>query len=357
MAATNVQYVLKERPEGDIDPQRTFERLESPIAKISGPNQVLVQVNFISMDPAMRGWMSTAKSYVPPVKIGEVMRAIGVGTVLESTNSKFKKGQLVLGMFGWQKYVLVTNEKDSMLSAIPTLPGIGPESFLGVLGITGLTAYFGLFKIGLPKPGETVLVSGAAGAVGSIVGQLAKLHGCRVVGIAGSDQKVELLTKEFNFDAAVNFKSAKNNSLVSELRKACPKGVDVYFDNVGGPILDDVLRIINRGARVVLCGAISQYNKSSSTGDTSKAYGPKNYMSLLVSRARMEGFVYFDYVKEFPQAIAEIADHIQKGKLKYRNQIVEGLENAPSSLMMLFDGRNDGKLIVRISDIPKKAKM
>jgi len=330
---TNLQIRLAARPKG-LPKESDFQFTEEPVPQPE-EGQVLVRNRLLSLDPAMRGWMNEGRSYVPPIGIGEVMRGLTVGEVVESRHPDLKPGDVVSGVLGWQRYA-VARAKD--LNHIP--PGIAPTVALGPLGMTGLTAYFGLLDVGQLKAGETVLVSGAAGAVGSIVGQIAKIHGCRAVGIAGTDDKCRWLTGELGFDAAINYKTAKD--LHEEIRGACPKGVDVYFDNVGGEILDTALRNLAFHARVVICGAISQYNA------TEPPKGPANYLALLVQRARMEGFIVMDYTARYPEAQGQLARWLAEGKLHYREDVVEGLENAPKALLRLFDGSNTGKLMVKV---------
>jgi NADPH-dependent curcumin reductase CurA len=330
---TNLQIRLAARPKG-LPQESDFQRVEEPIPQPE-EGQVLVRNILLSLDPAMRGWMNDVRSYVPPIGIGEVMRGLTVGEVVESRLPGFAAGDLVSGIFGWQRYA-VARAKD--LSRIP--PGVPPAVALGPLGMTGLTAYFGLLDVGQLKADETVLVSGAAGAVGSIVGQIARIKSCRAVGIAGTDEKCSWLTRELGFDAAINYKTAKD--LNEEVRHACPKGVNVYFDNVGGEILDTALRNLAMHARVVICGAISQYNA------TEPPKGPANYLALLVQRARMEGFLVMDFQSRYGEAQAELGRWITEGKLHYREDVVEGLENAPRALLRLFDGSNTGKLMVKI---------
>jgi NADPH-dependent curcumin reductase len=329
----NLQIRLAARPKGlpkDSDFQFTEEAIPQP-----GEEEVLVRQTLLSLDPAMRGWMNDVKSYAPPIGIGEVMRGLGVGEVVESRHPDFSPGDVVSGLLGWQRYAVARGKE---LNRIP--PGVPPILALGPLGMTGMTAYFGLLDVGAAKPGETVLVSGAGGAVGSMVGQIARIHGCRAVGIAGTDDKCRWITEELGFDAAINYKTAPD--LHQEIRRTCPKGIDVYFDNVGGDILDTALRSLAMHARVVICGAISQYNA------TEPVKGPSNYLNLLVQRARMEGFLVFDYRARFPEAQAEMGRWIAEGKLHHREDVVEGLENAPKALLRLFDGSNTGKLVVRI---------
>lgn len=333
MNETNTQILLAARPEG-LPKGSDFETKEQPVQE-PADGEVLVRLIYLSLDPAMRGWMTDRKSYVAPIGIGEVMRGFGAGEVVSSRFPGISPGDRVAGLLGWQRYATVKGKDLEKLPAeLPLTLAMGP------LGMTGLTAYFGLLDVGQPKEGETVLVSGAAGAVGSIVGQIARIKGCRAVGIAGSDAKCQWLTEELGFDAAFNYKTGV---LSDEIRRTCPNGVDVYFDNVGGEILDTTLKHINRRARIVICGAISQYNA------TEVVPGPSNYMSLLVNRARMEGFLIFDYQKQFPAAQAELGQWIREGKIHSKSDVVEGLENAPRALLRLFDGSNTGKLLVKIS--------
>lgn len=328
----NLQILLAERPEG-MPGESTFEERLQPVPE-PGDGEVLVRVVYLSLDPAMRGWMRDQKSYVPPVELGTVMRGLTVGEVVESKHEGFDPGDAVYGMLGWQQWATAKGEE---LRKLPE--GQPLELFLGPLGMTGLTAYFGLLEIGEPKEGETVLVSGAAGAVGSVVGQIARLRGCRVVGIAGSDEKCRWLEEECGFDATVNYKTA---DLVPALREACPDGVDVYFDNVGGEILDAALALLNRGARIPLCGAISQYNEE-------ETEGPGNYLSILINRARMEGFIVFDFEDRYDEALEDLGRWVSEGKIRHRSEIVEGLENAPRALQRLFTGEKKGKLLVKVS--------
>lgn len=329
----NKQFILSARPIGE--PKETDWQLkESDMAELAN-NQVLVQVEYLSLDPAMRGWMNEGKSYIEPVKLGEVMRAGGVGKVIESNSSDFSPGDYVHGMLGVQQYaVIAANGLHKVDPALAPLP-----RYLGVLGMPGMTAYFGLLNTGLPQSGETVVVSAAAGAVGTVVGQIAKIKGCRVVGIAGGQEKCDYLINELGFDGAIDY---KNSDVMTGLKQHCPHGVDVFFDNVGGDILDAVLTRINLHARIVICGAISQYN------NTTAVKGPANYLSLLVNRARMEGIVVFDNAKHYGDAAREMAGWIAQGKLKAKEHVVEGLENFPQTLMMLFKGENFGKLVLKV---------
>jgi NADPH-dependent curcumin reductase len=334
MDLANHQFRLAARPQGMVGREH-FDYVEEPVSELK-EGEVLVKVLFISLDPAMRGWMSEGRSYIPPVEIGEVMRAGTVGQVVESESQKLAIGAYVSGWLGVQEYA-VCNENE----VFQVIPGAVPlQTYLGALGMPGVTAYFGLLEVGAPKEGETVVVSGAAGAVGSVVGQIAKLKGCRVVGIAGGAEKCEWIVDQLGFDAAIDY---KREDVGAALREHCPEGVDVYFDNVGGEILDAVLARLARGARVAICGAISQYNHL----DAVK--GPSNYMSLLVNRARMEGFVVLDYMSRAPEAVREMAGWIADGRLVAREDVVEGFENFPEALQKLFAGENVGKLVLEVA--------
>ncbi|OMG65862.1 NADP-dependent oxidoreductase [Stutzerimonas balearica] len=330
----NQQYLLASRPVG-APTRDTFELVETDLRE-PGPGEVLVKVKYLSIDPAMRGWMNDAKSYIPPVGIGEVMRALGVGEVVASQHPGFAVGDHVNGALGVQRYFL--GEPKGFYKVDPQQAPL--PRYLSALGMTGMTAYFALLAVGQPKAGETVVLSGAAGAVGSVAGQIAKLKGCRVIGIAGGADKCRFLIDELGFDGAIDY---KHEDVAAGLKRECPKGVDVYFDNVGGDILDAVLGRISVGARVVICGAISQYNNKEAIK------GPSNYLSLLVNRARMEGMVVTDYVQRYPEALREMAGWLASGQLKSREDIVEGLETFPDTLMKLFTGENFGKLILKVS--------
>lgn len=331
----NKQWRLKQRPFGEPNAD-TWEMTVGDVAE-PADGEVLVKVEYISLDPAMRGWLNDAKSYIEPVGIGDVMRAGTVGQVVKSKHDKFAVGDYVVGYDGVQQYAISDGKNLHKVD-----PNLAPLSlYLGVLGMPGMTGYFGLLNTGQPKEGETVVVSGAAGAVGGLVGQIAKIKGCHVVGIAGGEDKCKFLVDELGFDAAIDYKS---EDVKKALKQTCPKGVDVFFDNVGGDILDDVLTQINMRARIVICGAISQYNNKTAVK------GPSNYLSLLVNRARMEGIVVFDNVNEYPKAMQEIGGWIQQGKLKPKEHIVEGIETFPDTLMMLFNGKNFGKLVLKVGD-------
>ncbi|MFI5396109.1 MAG: NADP-dependent oxidoreductase [Candidatus Binatia bacterium] len=332
----NHQFQLAARPVG-MPKRSDWTYTEEPVRE-PAEGKLLVKVLYISLDPAMRGWMNEGRSYIPPVRIGEVMRAGAAGRVIASNNPKFAVGDYVSGVFGVQEYA-VSNGKDitKVDTSVAPLP-----VYLGTLGMPGMTAYFGLLDIGKPKPSETVVVSGAAGAVGTVVGQIAKIKGCRVVGIAGGAEKCQYIVMDLGFDAAIDY---KGEDVKKALRERCPKGVDVYFDNVGGDILDAVLTQLTRGARIVISGAISQYN------NTGPIKGPANYLSLLVNRASMEGMVVFDYADRFGDAAREMAGWMAAGKLKSREDIVEGLETFPDTLLKLFKGENIGKLVLKVAEM------
>ena len=335
----NQQFRLAARPVGlpkDSDWQRTSE----PVRELAD-GEILVKVLYLSLDPAMRGWMNEGKSYIPPVGIGEVMRAGGIGRVVASKSPKFAVGDFVSGGTGVQEYWIGAAD-DKTAAFYKVDPKAAPlPKYLNALGMPGMTAYFGLLEVGQPKAGETVVVSGAAGAVGQTVGQVAKQRGCRVVGIAGGREKCDFVVNELGFDACIDYKTG---SVKDGLKQHCPKGVDVYFDNVGGDILDAVLTRINRKARIVICGAISQNN------NTTPVKGPANYLSLLVNRARMEGIVVFDWADRYHEGAAQMAQWMKEGNFKTREDIVDGLENFPQTLLMLFEGRNFGKLILKVAD-------
>jgi NADPH-dependent curcumin reductase CurA len=333
MALTNHKFLLAARPVGMPKPSN-WTYAEEPIGQPK-EGEFLVQLLYISLDPAMRGWMNEARSYVPPVRIGELMRALGVGVVSASRNPRFAVGDHVSGQFGMQEYAISDGQRIMKVDAkAAPLP-----KYLSVLGMTGMTAYFGLLDTGQPKPGETVVVSAAAGAVGSVVGQIAKIQNCRAVGIAGGAEKCRYIVDDLGFDAAIDYKS---EDVRAALHKHCPDGINVYFDNVGGTILEAALANLARGARIVICGAISQYN------NTAPMTGPRNYMSLLVNRASMKGMLAFDYADRFAQAGAQMATWIAAGKLKSREHIVEGLAAFPETLLKLFTGENEGKLMLKV---------
>jgi NADPH-dependent curcumin reductase CurA len=298
--------------------------------------EVLVRNLYLSLDPTNRGWVNDAASYLPPVGIGEVMRGSTIGVVEQSRNDHIKEGTRVTGLLGWQDYA-VSDGKN--LTVLPDDPRVPLTAYMGLFGHIGLTAYFGLLDIGKPKEGETLVVSAAGGAVGSLVGQIGKIKGCRVVGIAGTDEKCRWVTDELGFDAAINYKT---EPVLAGLRRLCPGGIDIYFDNVGGKILDAALALINFRARVVVCGLISQYNA------TEPVPGPYNFVNILIKRARVEGFIVMDYMNRGREATADLARWAAEGKLKYKVDLVEGLDRAPEALNMLFEGSNTGKLLVKI---------
>lgn len=300
-----------------------------------GPGELVVRVAYVSLDPAMRGWMDDVRSYLPPVGLGDVMRAGGVGEVVASSHPTLAVGDWVTGAFGVQTYA-----RSDGTGVVRVDPALAPlPTYLGVLGAPGMTAYFGLLDVGRAVSGDTVVVSGAAGAVGTVVGQIAKILGCRVIGIAGGAEKTRWLTEELGFDAAVDYKSA---DVRKELRALCPDGIDVYFDNVGGEILDAALARLARGARVVICGAISQYNA------TGGVRGPANYLNLLVSRASMTGFVVFDYADRYAEAAQVMAGWMAEGRLLARTDLVQGIDAFPAALRGLFAGANTGKLVLQV---------
>ncbi len=334
MSEVNRQIRLAARPDGELKPS-DWEHREEPVEE-PGEGQFLARTRFISLDPAMRGWLDDRPSYVPPVGLGEVMRAGSVVEVTASQHPDYAPGDTLVGMFGVQEHVISDGsgalEVDESLAPLST--------FLGALGMPGLTAYFGLFDVGAVQPGETVVVSGAAGAVGSVVGQLAKIKDCRAVGIAGGPEKCAVATDELGFDACVDY---REGNVRSALRRECPDGIDVYFDNVGGEILDAALANLAMKARVVLCGAISQYNSAGGH------QGPSNYMALLVRRARMEGFVVFDYAPRYQEASTQLAEWVGEGRLKTKEHIVSGtISDFPETLQMLFRGENVGKLVLEL---------
>ena len=334
----NHQIRLASRPVG-LPTRANWNFTTEPVTE-PGPGGVLVKTLYLSLDPAMRGWMNEGKSYIPPVEIGAVMRAGGVGQVIASQNPAFAVGDYVNAGLDVQEYCLIEQEHIRRSKLFKIDPRLGLTSWLNVLGMPGMTGYFGLLDVGQPKAGETVVVSGAAGAVGQTVGQIAKLKGCRVVGIAGGKAKCDWVVNELGFDACIDY---KNDDVRAGLKEHCPKGVDIYFDNVGGEILDLVLAKITRGARIIICGAISQYN------NTTPVKGPANYLSLLVNRARMEGIVVFDYAERYPVAVAEMAGYLKAGTMKSREDVVVGLGTFPETLLKLFNGENFGKLVLQLA--------
>jgi NADPH-dependent curcumin reductase CurA len=336
MPDRNRRFLLRERPTGRIGPN-TFELDEVAVPEI-GDGEALVRIDWISLDPTNRAWINDTPTYLPPVGIGEVMRAGGIGEVVASNNPNYPVGRIFQGLVGWQEYVVASNA--APLMPVEVAEGVSPSASMGALGMTGLTAWIGIRDIGKPKPGETVVVSAAAGAVGSIAGQLAKADGARVVGIAGGAEKCALLTDELGFDAAVDYKA---DGWRAALAEATPKGIDVDFENVGGDIMDAVFARLNVRARVALCGLISGYN------DADPPPGPRAFGKLLVQRVTVQGFIVLDHFHQAPQAIGDIAGLIVEGKLKPLETVVEGFEQLPTAINMLFDGKNVGKLMVKVS--------
>lgn len=343
---TNRQVRLARRPETTLT--REHWRFTTEAVGELPEGGVLVKTLTLSLDPAMRSWINSASTYTSPVGIAEVMRARGVGRVVASRNAAFPIGDTVYGLLGVQEYALIPQDEvhsRGLVTIDLSLGSIG--QWLNVLGMSGLTAYFGLLDVGQPKKGDTVVVSGAAGAVGQTAGQLAKIKGCRVVGIAGGEAKSRWVVDELGFDACIDYK-AGGDALRAGLDKHCPQGVDIYFDNVGGEILDQVLARLASKARVVISGAISQYNNANSL----PVAGPRNYLNLLFKRARMEGFVVLDYVDRFPGAVAELAGYLKDGRIRSREDVVKGLDTFPESLNKLFAGQNFGKLVLQVAEAP-----
>jgi NADPH-dependent curcumin reductase len=340
--ATHRQFRLAARPVGY--PRATDFRLSLAPVPEPGAGEFLVRVVYLSLDPYMRGRMSDARSYVPPVALGDVMEGGTVGEVVRSNHPGFAVGEVVESRLGWQEYALSAGKGVRKID--PTIAPI--STALGVLGMPGLTAYFGLLEVGQPKSGETVVVSAASGAVGGLVGQIAKLKGCRAVGLAGSDAKVHCITGELGYDAGINYRTAPD--LDTALRAACPSGVDVYFDNVGGRITEAVSRHVNLFARFAVCGLISQYNL------TEPELAPRNERFVLANRVRIQGFIVFDFAARYREGLGQLTEWVSQGKLKYREDIVDGLERAPEALTDLLQGKNFGKMIVRIGPDPAAAR-
>lgn len=331
----NKQYILAKRPQG-LPKADTWTLNTVPIPKPK-EGEVVIKQHYISLDPAMRGWINEGKSYIPPVAIGDVMRAGSIGQVIASNgHPKYKVGETLAGWGGVQQYTVTDGE-----GFYPVDPSLAPmPTYIGTLGMPGMTAYFGILEVGKIKEGDTVVVSGAAGAVGSVVGQIAKIKGCKVVGIAGGEQKCQYLTEELGFDAAIDY---KGEDVRKSLKVHCPKGVDVYFDNVGGEILDIVLTRLAMKARIVICGAISQYNST-------EIKGPSNYLALLVARARMEGMVVMDYAKGYKDAANQMGQWMVQGKLKSKEDVHEGIENFHQTFLRLFSGEKLGKLVLKVKE-------
>lgn len=337
-ARVNRQWRLKSRPVGMVS-RENFEWTEEPVPPV-GDGQFLVRNLYLSFDPTQRAWMA-GPTYLPEIGIGEVMRAGATGQVIESKNPDFKEGDFVSGGLGWQDYMVTDGKGMLPLQKVP--PGVPLPMAMSVVGLTGLTAYFGLLRVGEPKEGETVVVSGAAGATGSVAAQIAKLKGARVIGIAGGKEKCAWLRDELGLDAVIDY---KNEDVAARTAELCPKGVNVYFDNVGGPILEAMLDNLALGGRIVLCGAISQYNAEEPPP------GPRNYTQLIVKRGKMQGFLILDFAKDFQAAAMEMVQWIGQGKLKYQVDIQEGLENAPETFLRIFTGQNRGKQLLKIAEAP-----
>ncbi|KAJ9617066.1 hypothetical protein H2200_000787 [Cladophialophora chaetospira] len=347
MAPTHKSVVLAKRPKDNIVPGETFKLVSdtpTPSASDLKDGEVLFETNYMSIDPAMRGWLNDTRSYIPPVKVGEIMRSGAIGTVKASKSSKFPVGSYATATAGWTEYRVL---KESELQRVVVPKGGQLTDGLSVLGMTGLTAYFGIIDVGRVKAGDFVVVSGAAGATGSVVGQIAKLKGATVLGIAGSDDKVQWLKEELGFDDALNY---KDKEFSKKFRAATKNLIDVYFDNVGGEILDMALSRAKEHSRFVMCGGISQYNSS-------KPQGPKNYLMIVSMRIRMEGFIVFDYAKEYPRALKDMAQWLSEGKLKRKETIVKGgLAQAENALRDLYEGVNTGKLLVEVKPVDEKVK-
>jgi NADPH-dependent curcumin reductase CurA len=331
----NRQLRLKSRPKGPVS-RENFELATESIPELSD-GQALARVRYLSIDPTMRIWMADIPQYMPPVALGEVMRSFGLAEVIESRNPNFKKGDKLAGFTGLQEYIVVDGREARPFQKTPSIPFVSDSAFLGVFGVNGLTAYFGMMEIAKPQKGETLVVSAAAGATGSIAGQIGKIHGCRVVGIAGGEEKCSWLTKDLGFDAAVNYKQP---DWKEKLAAATPKGVDIDFENVGGEIMNTVLSRMNLFGRVVLCGLISGYNQEDP--------GLASFATVLIKRLRVQGFIILDYAPRFMEAATELGKWKMFGKLKDRETLVEGLEKAPDAINMLFTGANIGKLIVKL---------
>jgi NADPH-dependent curcumin reductase CurA len=336
MADANRRFLLRERPTERIGPN-TFELVEEDLPVI-GEGEALVRTQWISLDPAARAWINDTPTYMPPVAVGEVMRGLGLGRVLASNHPGYREGQLVQGLTGWQEWVVASDA--TPLLPVSEVQDVSPSAYLGVLGMTGLTAWVGMRDIGQPQEGQTVVVSAAAGAVGSVAGQLAKASGARVVGIAGGPEKGALLTEQLGFDAAVDHRAADWRD---QLARATPGGVDVDFENVGGEIMDAVLARLNIGGRVALCGLVSSYNEA-------QPRGTRALENVLVKRAKVQGFIVLDHFARAPEAVAEISALIADGRLHPLETVVEGFDQLPTAINMLFDGANVGKLVVRVAD-------
>jgi NADPH-dependent curcumin reductase CurA len=332
--ATHRQWLINDRPLGRPLQDGDFKLVESPV-RAPGPGEVLLKTRYLGFDPAQKGWMENIGGYVAPTEIGEVMRGSGLGEVIESNHPRYKPGDLVAGMLCWQEYPTISGDglekiKDAELAT----------AYLGALGTTGMTAYFGFIRVGKPQPGDTVVVSGAAGATGSMVGQIARIMGCRVIGIAGGAEKCAWIVNECGYDAAIDYKSENVRDRLNEL---CPGGIDVVFDNVGGSILDDMLSRIAMHARVVICGGISRYTVGKMPA------GPQNYFNLIFMRATMAGFIVLDWMSEYPLARRRMTQWIREDRIRFKEDIQQGFENTPRTLMRLFQGENFGKQLLKVA--------
>ncbi|MEH6386837.1 NADP-dependent oxidoreductase [Pseudomonas profundi] len=333
---TQRRLILERRPQGIATHEDVVLR-EQPLGDLAD-GQIMVRNHFFSIDPAIRDWMSERPSYLPPIRIGDPVRSTVIGEVVESRSPSFRPGQIAVGVGGWEEYSVADA---GYFSPVELQPGDEEHYYLSIYGAVGLTPYFGLLEVGKPKPGETVLVSAAAGAVGSLVGQIAKIKGCRAVGIAGSDEKCSWIVEELGFDAAINYRT--DPDMVASIGRACPEGVDVYFDNVGGEILDATLLNLNKDARIVFCGAISSYNTAEPVP------GPYNFWQILARSATIEGYLVSDYLDQFPQGIAQMREWVGEGRLHFKEQIIDGLESTLDAFNLLFEGRNEGKLMIRVA--------
>ena len=330
----NIKVLLASRPIG-YPTEKDFTIVESEIPTVE-EGQLLVKTDWLSLDPYMRGRMNNVKSYAPSVEIGDVMVGGAVGTIVESRTPLFSVGEIIEGSFGWQSYAVLDG-----VGLRKVNPALGPiQSSIGILGMPGLTAYFGFLDVCEPKPGDTVVVSAASGAVGQVVGQIAKIMGCRVIGTSGTDEKVRFIVDELGFDLGINYK--KENMGIS-LDSACPNGIDIYFDNVGGFVTDEVIKRINTGARIAICGQVSQYNV------TEPELGPRNLFHLTKSQAKMEGFLIYSYEGRYEEGLYRLSNWIKEGKLKYKEDIVEGIRNAPQTFIGMLNGKNLGKTLIKLS--------
>lgn len=334
------RWLIAARPLGRPLVDGDFQADEAPLPPLS-PGQVLLRTLYLSFDPAQKGFMENLAKYAEPTDIGSVMPGDGIAQVLESKSDQIPVGSLVRGSIGWREYAVMDAAK---LSPVPK--GVAPATALGVLGMTGRTAYLGLFMVGKPRAGDTLVISGAAGAVGSVVGQLGKIAGCRVIGIAGGADKCQMLVDDLGFDAAIDYKHEK---VRSRLRELCPAGIDIFFDNVGGAVLNDCLARLAFGARVVICGAISRYNADPRNAEQIPP-GPQNYFNVVMTNATLQGFLVHHYAPYYPLADQRLAAWLGEGRLRQRDDVLDGFDNAPRALMRLFDGANVGKQLLRVAE-------